>query len=454
MAEAIAAIATGNSVSGIGVIRISGDAAIDIADKVFKAADGTSLNTLKGYTAKYGNVYADGESFDNAIALVFRAPKSYTGENVVEISVHGGIFIIEKTLETVLKAGAKPAEAGEFTKRAFLNGKLDLTQAESIASLISAQGEEAARASFDLLQGSLSNKISVVLDSLTDCSASMAAWVDYPDEEIPELGEDTLVATLENAIAQLEILIQNYENGSAVTQGVNTAIVGKPNAGKSTLMNMLSGKEKSIVTHIKGTTRDIVENSVKLDNIILHLSDTAGIRESDDIVESIGIKKAIDRLESASLVLAVFDGSEPLNNDDDILIDSCKGKPCIAIVNKSDLNQQIDIQKLKSNFDRIVYISAKNGDGSQELSKAVKDIMGVCKLDTTQPILANKRQKLCVINALEHIKQALYGAKLGVTFDAINVMIDSAIDELLTLTGKKATTQVVNNIFSRFCVGK
>ncbi|MDE6864127.1 MAG: tRNA uridine-5-carboxymethylaminomethyl(34) synthesis GTPase MnmE [Eubacterium sp.] len=454
MSDTIAAIATGNSVAGIGVIRISGDTAISVADSVFKALDGTSLAEIKGYTAKFGNVYDQNTSFDNAIALVFRNPKSYTGEDVVELSVHGGIFIVEKTLEAVFNAGARPAEPGEFTKRAFLNGKMDLAQAEAVATLITAQGQEAAKASFNLLQGSLSKKISIVLDKLIDCSALMAAWVDYPDEEIPELEEDTLLTTLQDTENDLISLIKNYENGSAMTEGVDTAIVGKPNAGKSTLMNMLSGKEKSIVTHIKGTTRDIVENSVRLDNIILHLSDTAGIHESDDIVESIGIQKAIEKIDTASLVLAVFDGAELLSAEDEMLIDNCKNKPCIAIINKTDLEQKIEIEKIKSNFEHIVFISAKNSDDAGQLSKEVKKLLGVENLDTSQPILASKRQKLCVQNALTCITEAREGAEIGITYDAINVMIDSAIDELLTLTGKKATEEVVNNIFANFCVGK
>lgn len=454
LSKTIAAVATGNSVSGIGVIRISGDDAITVAQKVFKSADGTPLSDLKGYSAKFGNVYSDGESFDNAVALVFRSPKSYTGEDVVELSVHGGIFIVEKTLEAVFAAGAKPAQAGEFTKRAFLNGKMDLAQAESVASLISAQGQFAAKASFNLLQGSLSNKISDVLESLIDCSASMAAWVDYPDEDIPELEEDNLKQILESAKKSLEQLIENYENGTVMTQGVDTAIVGRPNAGKSTLMNMLSGQEKSIVTHIEGTTRDIVENSVRLGNIVLHLSDTAGIRESDDVVESIGIKKAIDKINSAALILAVFDNSAALNDDDRMLIDTCKGKPCVAVVNKTDLETAVEIDVLKNNFEQIVYISAKNNDGADQLEESVKQILGVGTFDSSQPILANKRQKLCVSNALQHINQAIDGANIGITYDAINVMIDSAVDELLMLTGKKATEEVVNNIFSRFCVGK
>lgn len=454
MAKTIAAVATGNSVSGIGVIRISGDDAIAIAQRVFTSIDGTPLSSLKGYTAKFGNVCHNGESFDNAVALVFKSPKSYTGEDVVELSVHGGIFIVEKTLEAVFSAGAVPAQAGEFTKRAFLNGKIDLAQAEGVAALISAQGQEAAKASFNLLQGSLSNKILQVLDKLIECSASMAAWVDYPDEEIPDLEENTLNQILTDSKNALSDLLKNYENGVVMTQGVDTAIVGRPNAGKSTLMNMLSGVEKSIVTHIEGTTRDIVENSVRLGNMVLHLSDTAGIRESDDIVEAIGIKKAIDKIAGASLILAVFDGSSPLGDDDRMLIESCKNKKCIAVVNKTDLELKIDMSVINSAFDKAVMISAKNNEGVSLLENAVKELLGVDGFDSSQPILANKRQKLCVSNAYDHISQALDGAKMGITYDAINVMIDSAVDELLSLTGKKATQEVVNNIFSRFCVGK
>lgn len=454
MSKTIAAVATGNSVSGIGVIRISGDNAIEIADKVFKAMDSTPLSNLKGYRAKFGNVYSNGEKFDNAVALVFRAPKSYTGEDVVELSVHGGIFIVEKTLEAVFNAGASPAEAGEFTKRAFLNGKIDLTQAEAVATLISASGQESAKASFNLLQGSLSNEIGKVLDKIVSLSATMAAWVDYPDEEIPELENDTLTDTLSQAKAELQKLLDNYESGMIMTEGVNTVIAGRPNAGKSTLMNMLSGREKSIVTHIEGTTRDIVENSVKLGSLVLHLSDTAGLRESDDIVESIGIKKALERIDTSSLVLAVFDSSKKLDDDDMMLINACEGKKAVAVINKTDLEGAVDTDIIENNFESTVYISAKNNQGLSNLENAVKNILGVEEFDSSQPLIANRRQKLCIQNAYNHIDEALAAAQMGMTFDAINVMIDSAVDELLTLTGKKATEEVVNNIFSRFCVGK
>ncbi len=454
MADTIAAIATGSSAAGIGVIRISGSNAVDIAQRVFKAVDGTPLSSLKGYSAKYGKVYQGGENFDNAVALVFKEPKSYTGENVVELSVHGGIFIVEKTLEAVLEAGARPAQAGEFTKRAFLNGKLDLAQAEGVAALISAQGQAQAKASYNLLQGFLSNKISAVLEKLVECSASMAAWVDYPDEEIEQLEESSLRETLENAKSSLARLIKNYDNGAVIMQGVDTAIVGKPNSGKSTLMNMLSGQEKSIVTHIEGTTRDIVEATVRLNDLVLHLSDTAGIRESNDIIESIGIKKAVERMENASLVLAVFDSSSPLNDDDEMIINSISGKRAIAIINKTDLECKADVHKINEAFSFVVYMSAKNGDGADELEQAIKDLLEIDGCDDTQPILANKRQKQCVLLALEHIEAALDALNSGVTYDAVNVMIDSAVEELLALTGKRVSDEVVSNIFSRFCVGK
>lgn len=454
MAKTIAAVATGNAAGGIGVIRISGDKAIEIASKVFAPCDNSSLTQLAGYRAKYGNIICNGEAADNAVALVFRAPKSYTGEDVVELSVHGGLYIVQKTLEAVFEAGAEPAEAGEFTKRAFLNGKMDLTQAESVADFISAQGDAAAKASFNLLQGALSKRISTVLESLVDSSALMAAWVDYPDEEIPELESETLEKTLEEAQKSLGTLIKNYENGQTITQGVDTAIVGKPNAGKSTLMNLLVGRDKSIVTDIAGTTRDVVEDSVRLGNLVLHLSDTAGIRESDDVVEAIGIRRAKEKIDSADLVIAVFDSSTPLDENDRQIIEKCKGKKAVAVINKIDLDETVTMPEIENAFNKTVYISAKNDSSLETLENAVSELLGVSEFDSSAPILANIRQKNCCKAALFSIEEALFALQSGLTYDAVNVMIDSAVDSLLELTGKKATVEVVNNIFSKFCVGK
>lgn len=454
MEKTIAAIATGNAAGGIGVIRISGEKAVEIADKVFFAADGSSLSDLKGYRAKFGNIVFNGKTLDNAVALVFRAPKSYTGEDVCELSVHGGIFIVEKTLEAVFAAGAEPAQAGEFTKRAFLNGKMDLTQAESVADLISAEGETAAQASYNALQGSLSNKINSILDILTDCSANMAAWVDYPDEEIPDLQDDELEASLTSAAKSLKELVENYENGRAMVQGIDTVIAGRPNAGKSTIMNLLAGQDKSIVTDIEGTTRDIVEESVRLGNLVLHLNDTAGLRKSKDTVEAIGIDRAYHKMENASLILAVFDSSRKLNKEDLDLIERCRGKKSVAIINKTDLSRKADTDLIKSSFEHCVFISAKNGASTADIEKEIKEIFCAASFDAAAPILANQRQKQCCRNAMDYIFDAVSSVVMGVTRDAVNVLVDSAIDELLSLTGKKANIEVVNNIFSKFCVGK
>ncbi len=454
MEKTIAAIATGNAAGGLGVIRISGENAIEIADRVFRAKDKSALSRLRGYRAKFGNIVFHGEPFDEAVALVFRAPKSYTGEDVVELSVHGGLFVVEKTLEAVLSEGAVPAQPGEFTKRAFLNGKIDLTQAESVADIISARGEEAVKASFGALQGTLSKKINAVLERLTDCSALMAAWVDYPDEDIPELDDEQLSSTLKTALDELNSLLNSYDGGHILTHGADTAIVGRPNVGKSTLMNLLSGRERSIVTQIEGTTRDIVEDTVRLGNLVLRLSDTAGLRSSDDPVESIGIRLANGKIDEAQLILPVFDYSRPLNDDDFGLIEKCRGKKAVAVINKTDLPQAADVTPITEAFDRCVFIAAGVTDDFSLLEKAVKEELGLTEFDSAAPILANQRQKQCCSNAAADVSEAIFALESGITRDAVNVLIDDAINELLSLTGKRATVEVVNDIFSKFCVGK
>lgn len=454
MAHTIAAVATAKANAGISVIRISGDNAVEIAGKVFRCADGSDLNDTKGYRAKFGKILLDGEPCDDAVTLVFRAPKSYTGENVCELSIHGGLYMTERTLKELFKNGAKPAEAGEFTKRAFLNGKIDLAQAESVASMISASSAEQARLSYSVLNGRLSKKIEGVCNSLIECSALMAAWVDYPDEEIPELETENLIETLKSAKENLSSLLSKYDSARVISEGADTVICGKPNAGKSSLMNLLTGTEKSIVTDIKGTTRDIVEDSVVFAGTVLHLYDTAGIHESDDRVESIGIERAVQKINEARLIFAVFDCTEELGEDDFELIEKLKGKDAIAIINKTDLDILADEEIIKNNFNHTVKISAKNGEGIEELEKCVKEILKTDNFDSASENLINERQKINCQNAFDYISQALDDAVSGMTFDAVNVMIDSAIDELMSLTGKKATTEVVNNIFSRFCVGK
>ena len=454
MAKTIAAVATARGTAGLSVIRISGEGALQTAAKVFHPADGSDLTALAGYRAKFGHIVLGGEAADDAVALVFRAPKSYTGEDVCELSLHGGLYLTDRVLQAVFDAGAAPAGPGEFTKRAYLNGKMDLAQAESVAGVISAASEEQARLSYGVLEGRLSKKIREVCESLTACSALMGAWVDYPDEEIPELERDNLTKTLRTAKETLGELLDHYDSAKVIAEGADTVICGRPNAGKSTLMNLLAGEEKSIVTDIRGTTRDIVEVSVRFAGTVLRLYDTAGIRESDDKVEAIGIERALQKIRQAQLILAVFDSSDALDENDLHLIDTLEGRGAIAVINKTDLPEKLDESALSGRFASVVRLSAKSGSGLSDLESAVRRALHTETFDATGENLINERQKRDCAAARDAGAQALDDAEGGMTYDAVGVMIDDAIDHLLRLTGQKATEEVVNNIFSQFCVGK
>lgn len=450
----IAAISTGQAAGGIGVVRISGENALSVADRIFKTVSGIKLEKLSGYKAAFGKVFFEEKCVDEAVALVFKAPKSYTGEDVVEISCHGGLLVTKQVLRAVLANGAVPAEAGEFTKRAFLNGKMDLTRAESVMNIISAKSEQAKSAALNTLDGALYKKISEISLSLKKIAAQMAAWVDYPDEEIDELSDDKLKETLLTAKAELEKLIKSFDVGQIIIEGVETAIVGKPNVGKSTLMNLLSGCEKSIVTSVAGTTRDIVEETVTLGNNVLRLADTAGLHDTEDTVEKIGVDRTRQKLDRASLVLAVFDSSTEVDDEDMEIIKMCNGKNAVAIINKTDLNTKFNAEKINKNFENVVYLSAKDRNGIQELEKAIEKVLGTADFDTSAATLMNERQLACCKAALQSIDEAISALEIGMTRDALNVNIDVAVESLDTLTGEKATESVVNEIFSQFCVGK
>ncbi|MBQ8574846.1 MAG: tRNA uridine-5-carboxymethylaminomethyl(34) synthesis GTPase MnmE [Clostridia bacterium] len=450
----IAAISTPMGTGGVGIIRISGEKAMEITDKVFKAFSGNALVSSEGYKAHFGRIFDGETAVDEAICLVFKAPHSYTGENVVEINCHGGVFIMKKILRLVLSNGASPAAPGEFTKRAFLNGKMDLSKAEGVMSLISAQGEQGANAAYNLLEGSLSRKINEINSSLLSVAAHMAAWVDYPDDEIEEIDDTNLRNTVQTALIEINTLLSRFDSGMAVTTGVEAAIVGKPNVGKSTLMNLLTGYDRSIVTAVEGTTRDVVEETVNLNGCILRLSDTAGMRETGDLVEKIGVDRSRKKLERAAVIFAVFDISRELSDEDIELIEMCKGKTVIPIINKTDLDRKADISIIENNFGKCVAISAKDGDGYDELCETVTTLIGTKNFDTTAAMLANERQRLCCENASASLKEALDAMDFGLTLDAIGVCIDGAIAALLELTGQKASEAVVDEVFRQFCVGK
>lgn len=450
----IAAISTGRAPGGIGVIRISGENAIGVADRIFSSFNGKKLCELSGYSALYGKASDEKGSIDNVVALVFKAPKSYTGEDVVEISCHGGLFVTDKVLKAVYSAGAIPAEPGEFTKRAFLNGKMDLTSAESVMNIISAQGEQAEKIALGVLEGRLFKEIKKINDKLVYDMALLSAWVDYPYEEIEDLSDNKLKEHIKESRESLQKLINDFDKGQIILEGVDTAIVGCPNVGKSTLMNLISGTEKSIVTEIAGTTRDIVEDTVNVGGITLRLADTAGVRETEDIVESIGVDRAVKRLSNAELVLAVFDASRELGEADYRLIELCKGKNAIGIINKTDLDENYLKGKIEENFAQTVFISAKTGKGKEELTRAIEQTLGTADFDTSATAIVNDRQCECCKKALDALIDAENALEFGMTMDAVTVCLDSAIENLMILTGEKATELVVNEIFAQFCVGK
>ena len=450
----IAAISTAQASAGISVIRISGDDAITIADRVFQSKSGKTLREMKGYTCALGQAHADHEPIDECIATVFRAPHSYTGEDVVELSCHGGVYLTAQVLRAVFDAGAQAAQAGEFTKRAFLNGKLDLVEAESVMDLISSRSKASARAALNVKEGALSRRINEIKNTLTDQAAHLNAWADYPEEDIPEIENSTLNDVLSIAKINLEAILREYDNGKVLKDGIDTVIAGKPNVGKSTLMNLLAGYDKSIVTSVAGTTRDIVEESVNLDNIILNLSDTAGIHHTQDEIESIGVDKAKNRVNSAALILCVFDSSKELDDEDRAIIRMVNDTNAIAIINKTDLPCQMDMTEINDAFEKIVNLSAKHGEGIRELIDAIKQVCAIGDVNAADALIYNERQRALVKQSINSVTEAIEALNMGMTLDAVTVSIEEAIGSLCELTGERVSDEVIDRVFHQFCVGK
>lgn len=448
----IAAISTPIEAGGLAIIRISGDRSFEIADKIFMPFGEKKPSEMDGHTCAYGKIVRAEKTIDDVVLTVFRAPKSYTGLDTAEISCHGGIYLAKEILKLIYENGARPAEPGEFTKLAFLNGKLSLTQAESVMDIISADGEASLSSARLMRDGVMYKKIKSVSDSLVSALGALAAWTDYPDEDIPETDNGTILETIKKAISVIGQILNDYDKGRILRSGIDTAIVGKPNVGKSTLMNALLGYERSIVTNAAGTTRDVIEETVRLGDIKLKLSDTAGMRETDNEAESIGVNLAKKKLDEAELILCVLDGSTPLEDSDIKLLESIKNRRHIVIINKSDLQKNIDDKYISSK--NILYVSANTGDGIADLTDKICEIFKLGSHSDSSMIFANERQRDLCRRALDFLVEAEKALTLGVTLDGVTIYVEEAANALLVLSGEKATEAVVNDVFSRFCVGK
>lgn len=452
MNKTIAAISTGQAPGGIGVIRVSGPEAFSICERVFRPKLGRKLSEMSGYTAALGEVWS-GTKLDDCVALVFRGPKSYTGEDVVELSCHGGLYVTRQVLAEVLKCGAAPAGPGEFTKRAFFNGKLDLAQAESVMEIISAQGRNSMLAAQAAGSGLLSKRIGNISERLEGLAAHLAAWSDFPEEvDLIDIGE--VAISLGICKEELSQLLKGFDQGKIFREGLRTVITGRPNVGKSTLMNLLAGRERSIVTPYPGTTRDVVEELVSLAGVPLMLADTAGLRHTEDPVECIGVESARRCLKNAELVLAVFDWSNELMEEDFKLIESIRELPVIAIVNKCDLEQRIDLDFIVSNFRYYVKISASRNIGFDSLELAFNKFIGAENFDAGQAELFTERQRAAALAAKSAVEQGGEAIKQGLTLDAVTVCIEDALNALFQLTGRRVSDEIIDQVFERFCVGK
>ena len=460
--DTIAAVSTPRGKGGVAVIRISGDEALSVACRVFEPASGKCFSEISPNRMVYGSICeqtADGERvvIDDGMAVFFKAPHSFTGEDTVEINCHGGRLITEYVLSAVLSAGARPAEAGEFTRRAFLGGKLDLTEAEALGNLLEAKNINQIRLARGGMKGRLTDKTALIYDSLKALLGSIYARIDFPDEDLADMSPAQMSEALSEALLSIRRLADTYRTGRAVNDGIRTVICGRANAGKSSVYNRLTGEDSAIVTDIEGTTRDILKETVTLGRTTLRICDTAGLRATEDAVENIGIEKALAEIDSAELILAVFDTSREISEDDTELIDKLSSLDCpaIALLNKTDLGADTDVSDISSRFEHTVEISAKENLGFDKLTELVETIFIDRDIDlANDAVVADARQYASLIRAAESISTALEAISAGLALDLCCVDVESAMQSLGELEGREVGEDIVSEIFSKFCVGK
>lgn len=457
MKETIAAISTATGEAGIGIVRMSGEDSVEIADKVFRHIGQKNLTEIKNRMMSYGHIIDEnGKVIDEVLIVKMMAPNTYTRENMVEIYTHGGIISVRRVLNLLLDNGARIAEAGEFTKRAFLNGRLDLSQAEAVIDIIKAKTDESFDQSIKQLEGSLTGIITEISDEVTKMMGIIIANIDFPEDDVEEYQYETLLKDANKVKENINTLIEGSNRGRLLRDGINTVILGKPNVGKSSLLNAMLRYEKAIVTDIPGTTRDIIEDYVNLDGILLKITDTAGIRETEDKVEAIGVSRAVKSIEGADLIIAIFDGSEKFDENDEEILKLLEGKKSIVLVNKADLESKNSEDELKSFFGNRDYMNVSIKEGTiLDIENKIKDMFFSGNLKAKEEFYINNlRHVRALKEAVKFIDSAIEGLETREFLDCIEVDLRGALDELGNITGETTTEDILDKVFSEFCIGK
>ena len=453
----IVSISTAPGIGGIGIIRMSGEKSFEILDKIFKPKTSQKIEDIKGYTIKYGHIVENNEIIDEVLVSYFKAPRSYTTENMCEINSHGGNVVVKKILEICLKNGAELAEPGEFTKRAFLNGRIDLAQAESVIDVINAKSDKEAKSGIKQLEGYLSKEIKGIKQEILDVLVNIEVTIDYPEYDTPEVQEKEIAQMLESVGKKLKKLEKSFDNGKIIKDGIKTAIIGKPNAGKSSLLNAILKEDRAIVTEYEGTTRDTIEEFVNINGIPLKLIDTAGIRETKDEVEKIGIAKSRETANTADLIIAIFDASKEIDEEDLEVIDFIKNKKAIIILNKMDLKAKIDEnnENLKKLSGNIIKMSALKNIGIDKLYEKITEMFNLNEINLdNENVITNVRQKNLITKAIENVKKAKETIEQKMPIDIVAIFIKDILEDLGKITGEVVTEDIIEEIFANFCLGK